>query len=93
MPDAFVVTVIVLVLLLNTPEAPEAGDVNVTFTDGTGLFVASRTVTDNALANGVLAKVLCGVVPAFAVIEVGVPTVFVKEKFAVVNPAEAAVTV
>jgi len=92
-PDAFVATVIVAVLLLNIPEAPEPGAVNVTFTPGTGLLPASFTVTANALANAVLTVADCGVVPAFAVIVVGAPTVFVNEKFTVVRPAAAAVTV
>jgi thiamine transporter ThiT len=92
-PEAFVATVIVAVLLLNTPDAPDPGAVNVTFTPGTGLLPASFTVTATALAKAVLTVADCGVVPAFAVIEEGAPTVFVSEKFTVVSPAEAAVTV
>src|SRR5712692_9275749 len=84
---------IVAVLLLNTPDAPEPGAVNVTFTPLTGLFPASFTVTASALANAVLIVADCGVVPAFTVIVVAAPAVFVSEKFTVVNPAAAAVTV
>ncbi len=87
-------TVIVAVLLLNTPEAPAPGAVNVTFTPETGLLPASFTVTASALAKAVLIVADCGVVPAFAVIVVGVPAVFVSEKFAeVATPATDAVTV
>ena len=93
MPDASDATAIVPVPLLNIPEAPEPGAVNVTFTPGTGLFEASRKVTDNGLANAALTRALCGADPAFIVIEVGPPTVFIDEKFTVDNPAEAAVTV
>jgi len=93
-PDAFVVTVIVTVLLLNTPDAPEPGAVNVTFTPETGLLPASFTVTARALANAVLIALDCGVVPAFAVIVVAAPAVFVSEKFAeVATPATDAVTI
>ena len=92
-PDAFVATVIVAVLLLNTPDAPLPGAVNVTFTPATGLFPASRTVTASAFANAVLTVADCGVVPAFAVIDVADPVVFVSEKFTVVSPVAAAVTV
>jgi hypothetical protein len=92
-PDAFVGTVIVAVLLLNTPDAPDPGAVNVTFTPLTGLLPASFTVTARGLAKAVLTVADCGVVPAFAVIVVAVPAVFVSEKFTVVRPVAAAVTV
>jgi len=92
-PEAFVATMIVAVALLNIPEAPAPGAVNVTFTPGTGLLPASFTVTASALANAVLIVADCGVVPAFAVIVVGAPAVLVSEKFTVVRPAAAAVTV
>src|SRR5437899_12757993 len=72
-PDAFVATTIVPVLLLNTPEAPDPGAVNVTFTPETGLLPASFTVTASALAKAVLTFADCGVVPAFAVIVDGLP--------------------
>jgi hypothetical protein len=92
-PDAFVAKVIVAVLLLNTPDAPDPGAVNVTFTPETGLLPASFTVTANAFAKAVLIVADCGVVPAFAVIVEAAPTVFVSEKFAVASPVAAAVTV
>jgi hypothetical protein len=92
-PDAFVATVIVAVLLLNTPDAPDPGAVNVTFTPETGLLPASFTVTASAFANAVLIVADCGVVPALAVIVVGAPALFVSEKFTVVRPLAAAVTV
>jgi hypothetical protein len=92
-PDAFVATTIVAVALLNLPDAPAPGAVNVTFTPGTGLLPASFTVTASAMAKAVLIVADCGVVPAFAVIDVAAPAVLVSEKFTVVSPAEAAVTV
>src|SRR4029077_3670755 len=92
-PDAFVATVIVAVLLLNTPDAPAPGAINVTFTPETGLLPASFTVTASVFANAVLIVADCGVVPAFAVIVVGVPAVFVSVKFTGVRPVAAAVTV
>ncbi len=92
-PDALVATVIVAVLLLNTPDAPLPGAVNVTFTPATGLLPASRTVTASALAKAVLMVADCGVVPAFAVIDDAAPGVFVSEKLTVVSPVAAAVTV
>src|SRR3984893_13570400 len=62
-PDAFVATTIVAVPLLNLPEAPAPGAVNVTFTPETGLLPASFTVTARALAKAVLMAADCGVVP------------------------------
>jgi hypothetical protein len=91
-PDAFVATTIVAVLLLNTPEAPVLGAVNVTFTPGTALPPASFTVTARAFANAVLTVADCGVVPAFAVIVEAAPGLFVSEKLTVVKPVAAAVT-
>jgi hypothetical protein len=92
-PDAFVATVIVAVLLLKSPDAPEPGAVNVTFTPLTGLLPASFTVTASGFGNAVFTFVDCGVVPAFAVMVVAAPAVFVSEKFTVVSPVAAAVTV
>jgi hypothetical protein len=92
-PWALVNTVMVAVLLLKVPDDPAPGAVNVTLTFGTGLFPASFTVTASALAKAVLIAADCGVVPAFAVMEDGAPTVFVSEKFTVVTPVAAAVTV
>jgi hypothetical protein len=84
---------IVAVLLLNTPEAPEPGAVNVTFTPEMGLLPASLTVTARALAKAVLTAADCGVVPAFAVIDAAAPVRLVSEKFTEVSPVAAAVTV
>jgi len=92
-PEAFVATVIVAVLLLNLPDAPDPGAVNVTFTPETGLLLASVTVTANALAKAVLTAADCGVDPAFVVITTAAPAVLVREKFTVVRPVAAAVTV
>jgi len=74
-PDALVATVIVAVLLLNNPEAPDPGAVNVMFTPLTGLLPASFTVTASGFANAVLIAVDCGVDPAFAVITTAMPAV------------------
>jgi hypothetical protein len=71
-PDAFVATVIVAVLLLNTPEAPEPGAVNVTFTPLTGLLRESLTVACSWAANAVPTVALCGV-PAVAAMLAAVP--------------------
>jgi hypothetical protein len=90
-PDAFVATEIVEVMLLNTPDAPDPGAVNVTFTPGTALPPASFTVTARAFANAVLTVADCGVVPAFAVIVEAAPGLFVSEKLTVVKPVAAAV--
>ena len=91
-PDAFVATVMVAVALLNLPEAPAAGAVNVTFTPATGLLPASLTVTDRGFTKAVLMAADCGVVPAFATIATAAPAVFVSEKFSVGKPVAAAVT-
>ena len=92
-PDAFVATVIVVVLLLKMPDAAEPGDVNVTFTPDTGLLPASLMVTASAFAKAVLIVADCGVVPAFAVMLAAAPVVLVSEKLTVVSPVAAAVTV
>jgi hypothetical protein len=91
-PEPFVATVIVVEALLNNPLAPEPGAVNVTFTPLTGLFPASRTVTDNAVPNAVEIAADCGVVPAFAVIDDAAPAVFVSAKFTGVSAPDVAVT-
>jgi len=93
MPDAFVATVMVAVLLLNLPDAPDPGAVNVTFTPETGLLPASLMVTASAFAKAVLMVADCGVVPAFAVMVEAAPAVFVSEKLTVVRPDAAAVKV
>jgi hypothetical protein len=92
-PDAFVATTIVAVLLLKTPDAPDPGAVNVTFTPGTGLFPASVTVATKGAPNAVLIAVLCPEPLVTTTFAAG-PTLFVSEKFAgVATPATAAVTV
>jgi hypothetical protein len=83
----------VAVLLLNTPDGPLPGAVKVTFTPAIGLLPASLTVTASALAKAVLTVADCGVVPALAVMDTAVAAVFVSEKFTVVRPVAAAVTV
>jgi hypothetical protein len=93
MPDAFVVTVIVTVLLLNVPEVPVPGAVKVTLTPDIGLLPTSFTVTAGATPYAVPITADWGVVPAFAVIEAAAPVVLVSEKFTVVRPADAAETV
>lgn len=92
-PLAFVETVIVAVLLLNFPLAPEPGAVKVTLTPETGLLDASSTVTASAFPNAVRTVVVCGVVPTFGIIELAAPAVFVRLKFTVVKPAADAVAV
>jgi hypothetical protein len=92
-PEALVVTVIVAVLLLNVPDAPAPGAVNVTVTPDIGLLPASFTVTASAFANAVLTVADCGVEPATAVIDAAAPAKFVNVKFTLVRPAADAVTV
>jgi hypothetical protein len=85
-------TVIITVELLKSPDAPDPGAVNVTFTPATGLLPESFTVTARAFVNAVLMVVDCGVVPAFVVIEDAAPAVLVSEKLTVVRPVAAALT-
>ncbi len=92
-PEALVATVIVVVLVEKSPDAPDPGAVNVMLTPATGLLPASRTVTASGLANAVLIVADCGVVPAFAVIVVALLAVLVNAKFTVGRPVAAAVTV
>jgi hypothetical protein len=73
-PDALVVTVIVFVELLNVPDAPEAGAVNVTLTPLTVFPAASFTVTESAVPNAVLMAVDCGDVPEPAIMLAGTCT-------------------
>lgn len=84
---------IVFVELLNVPDAPEAGAVKVTLAPDTGLLPKSFTVTAGALAKAVPTAADCGVVPESAAMDEGAPAVFDSEKFTVVRPASAAVTV
>ena len=92
-PEALVATVDVIELLPNRPDAPDDGAVNVTLTPDTGLFPASFTVTESAVAKAVLMAADCGVAPAFAVIEEGAPAVLLSEKFTAVRLPDEAVTV
>src|SRR5438132_1580321 len=57
-PEALVGKVMVAVLLLNLPDAPDPGAVNVTITPDTGLLPPSFTVTANGLAKVVLILVV-----------------------------------
>jgi hypothetical protein len=92
----------VAVLLLNTPDAPEPGAVNVTFTPLTALFPASRTVAWSGVANAVLVVALCGVPAVGVILAVGPVTVkftpllatppTVTTTFPVVAPVGAATT-
>src|SRR5438477_320265 len=75
-----------------SPDAPDPGATNVTFTPETGLLPASFTVTASAFAKAVLIVADCGVVPAFAIVLVGAPAVFVSEMLTVVNPVASALT-
>ena len=93
MPDAFVATMMLVAALLNLPEAPDAGAVNVTFTPGSGPPLASRTVTAGALAKAVLTAACCGVVPGLTALEAGGPPVFDRLKLAVPPVAAVATTV
>ena len=57
-PEAFVVTVAVLVpVLAKVPLAPEEGAVKVTDTFGTGLLLPSRTVACSKVVNALPARV------------------------------------
>jgi|SRR5882672_994712 len=67
-PEASVLTVMVLLLLLNFPLAPEPGARKVTGTFGTGWPPASFTVALSGFVKGLPVVALCGVLPAFAVI-------------------------
>lgn len=65
---------IVFVELLNLPDAPEAGAVNVTLAPLTVFPAASFTVTESAVPKAVLIAVDCGDVPEPAVILAGTCT-------------------
>ena len=74
----------------NTPKVPvalEAGAVNVTVTPDTGLLCESSTVATSALVNAVLMAVVCGV-PLVAVIDAGLPALFVSANEARVETPE-----
>jgi hypothetical protein len=92
-PLALVVAVVVFVPFTKVPLAPVVGAVNVTTTPPTGFEFLSNTVATRGAANAVSIVALCGV-PLVAVIDAGVPAVFVRLKLAgVVTPATVAVTV
>ena len=91
-PEALVATVMVEVLLLNFPDAPVSGAVNVTLTPDTGLWAASVTTTARALVKAELIVADCGV-PAISAIEDAAPAMLVREKLTVVRPVAAAATV
>src|SRR5260370_660491 len=82
----------VVVLLPNTPLAPDPGAVNVTLNPDTGLIPASVNVTAIGCAHAILICADCGVVPALAVIVDAVPAVLVSEKLTEVTPVPLATT-
>ena len=85
-PEAFVATVMVAVLLLNLPDAPEPGAVKVTFAPLTGLLEESRTVATSGAPKAVLIATLCGV-PLVAVMVAGTPAApVVKVRWKLVVP-------
>src|SRR5271157_5312519 len=93
MPSAFVSAVVVLVPLAKVPLGPVLGAVNVTVTPPSGSEWLSSTVACRRVGNCVLMATLWGV-PADAIIDAGVPAVFVKLKFAgVATPDTVAATV
>jgi hypothetical protein len=88
-PPAFVVAV--FTPPANVTLAPLAGGVNVTTAPGTGLLLASVTVTTRGAANAALMVALCPdplVIATFP----GGTAVFVREKFAEVAPVALATT-
>jgi hypothetical protein len=89
-PEALVVAV--FTPPANVPLAPLTGAANVTSAPLTGLPPESLTVAASAAAKAVLIPALCGV-PLVAVIDDGLPVVFVSEKLAgVTTPATDAAT-
>ena len=66
-----VCTVMVLVPLLNVPDAPLAGAVKTTLTPDTGLPLLSVTFTANGLGKAVLMAALCGVEFAYGLMATG----------------------
>jgi hypothetical protein len=92
-PDALVDIVIVLLLLLKAPDAPDPGAAKTTFAPDIGLLKASFMVTASGFAKAVLTVADCGVEPATAVIDAAAPAKFVNVKFTLVRPAADAVTV
>jgi hypothetical protein len=93
---AEVATPLALVVAVFTPPAkvplaPLAGGANVTTTPLTGLLPASVTVATKGAAKAVLIVALCPE-PLVTATFVGVPDVFVREKFAEVAPVALATT-
>lgn len=85
-------TTMVWTLLLNTPLAPLAGAVNVTFTPETGLLEGSTMLTPRD-AKAVWITALWGVVPGTAAIVFAAPAVLVREKLAGAKSETFATTV
>ncbi len=88
MPEEFVCTVMVAVVLLKRPEAPVEGAVKTTLAPETALPELSFTVTASGL-KAVLMVTFCGVVPAFVVMEPGAPAALVREKDVESEPVTA----
>ncbi len=82
-PEAFVVAVVTVELLANSPLAPEPGAVNVTVTLGVGDPLASLTVAVRGKEKAVLILVVCGV-PVVTVIVAAAAWLFVSEKLTVI---------
>ncbi len=78
MPEEFVCTVMVAVVLLKRPEAPVEGAVKTTLAPETALPELSFTVTASGV-KAVLMVTFCGVVPALVAMEPGVPALLVRE--------------
>jgi hypothetical protein len=92
-PEELVVAGAVVPPPANVALAPEPGVLNVTVTFGTGLLLASFTITTSALTKAVLICAVCPP-PDVAVMLAGLPAVFVRANPAcVVTPVTAAFTV
>ena len=72
-PEALVVTPMVADLLEKRPETPEVGALKVRVTPGTGLPLASVTVTAKAYVNAALTTELCDVAAKLGVIAAADP--------------------
>ncbi|HEY1754037.1 MAG TPA: hypothetical protein VGG72_01480 [Bryobacteraceae bacterium] len=92
-PELFVATTIVVAELLNNPLGPLDGAVKVTLTPATGVPPELFTITAGGVPKAVLTVVASGDVPVSEVIVLGIPAVFVSEKFTAVTPGAEAVTV
>jgi hypothetical protein len=82
-PVASVATTIVVPLLVNFPDAPAPGAVNVTLMPGVGLVPTSFNVTASATGKAVLTAVDWGVVVGFNAMDVGGPATIVVGSVAV----------